>query len=371
MATVRDIVVNCLLIVENVIVVDDGSDDSDVKELLTGLDIALLSHEKNLGKGKAILTASRYVEDNGGVYMLTIDADGQHFAEDIKKFLPLMESGNLSLIIGSRNFNTDNVPESSKFGRKFANFWLRVEAGVDVDDCQSGFRAYPVEYLNKLNFTKSHYDFEAEALAKFSWAGVEIKSVDIEVKYPPRDERVSHFRPYVDNIRLTLTHSALVMRRLLPIPHKRFVPLEKMEMKLFLHPIKLMRMLIKEKSSPKELAASAVVGTFLAVLPIFFLHTIAILYVATRLNLNKLLAVNIQHFCMPPFVPALCIEIGFYMRNGTWLADLSYKTIFTQFSDRLFEWFLGSLLVAPIGATFAGIVVYFIALSVRKRAERV
>ena len=134
----------CRSILQNVVVVDDGSTDADVAALLSGLDVVVLKHEKNLGKGQAILTASRYVEEQGGVYMITIDADGQHAPQDIEKFIPLMREDEPAIIIGCRDFNTENVPASSRFGRSFANFWLKVETGRTVDDCQSGFRAYPV-----------------------------------------------------------------------------------------------------------------------------------------------------------------------------------------------------------------------------------
>ena len=93
---------------------------------------------------------------------------------------------------------------------------------------------------------------------------------------------------------------------------------------------------------------SAAVGLFLAVLPLLFVHSLVILYVAVRLNLNKIVALNVQHLAMPPLVPALCIEVGYYMRHGRWLTDLSFATVFEQFSARLYEWFLGSLLVAPL-----------------------
>jgi uncharacterized protein (DUF2062 family) len=108
------------------------------------------------------------------------------------------------------------------------------------------------------------------------------------------------------------------------------------------------------------------VGIFFATLPILFAHTLVILYVAARLNLNKVVAVNVQHLCMPPLVPALCIEVGYYMRHGQWLTDLSFATVFAQFSSRLFEWFLGSLIIAPAGAILVGAFFYTSALLVQK-----
>ncbi len=365
-STVRQVVEQALRVLDRVVVVDDGSTDTDPGALLAGLNVVLIRHRRNLGKGAAILSASRYIEDHGGIFMITVDADGQHNPEDIRRFLPLLDDED-RLVVGSRDFTADHVPASSRFGRRFANFWLRVESGVQVDDCQSGFRAYPVRHLNRLKIRGKRYDFEAEVLAKAAWAGLELKGVDVSVWYPRPQDRVSHFRPWMDNLRLTHRHTLLVLRRLLPVPHQRLVPRDKPDLRVLLHPVNALKSIINEHASPAGLAASAAVGILLATLPLLFVHTVAILYVTTRLNLNKLVAVNIQHLCMPPFVPALCIEIGFFLRHGRWLTDLSFKTVFEQFSDRLLEWFYGSLIVGPVLAAAVGLAVYLTASVFRRR----
>ena len=368
--TIRDIVAGCRSVLENVVVVDDGSTDADIKTLLKDMDAVVLRHEKNLGKGSAILTASRYVEDQGGTYMITIDADGQHNPGDIEKFIPFLHKSEPALVIGCRNFDTAHVPRGSRFGRKFANFWLRMETGIYISDCQSGFRAYPVKYVNRMKFSGSHYDFEAEVLAKAAWAGLDLVSVDVGVHYPVPEERVSHFRPVLDNMRISLVHTLLIIRRLLPVKHRRLVERKKTDYRTMLHPGRLLKTLLMESATPAELAMSAAVGIFLAVLPLLFVHTIVILYVAARLNLNKIVAVNVQHLCAPPFVPAICIEVGFYLRNGHWLTDISFETVFAQFSDRLIEWLLGSLVIAPVGAVLIGCVTFFASGLIRKRMQR-
>ena len=365
--TVKNVVAECRSLVKHVVVIDDGSTDADLASLLSGLDVVLLKHEKNLGKGAAILTASRSIEERGGTYMITVDADGQHDPRDMERFFPLLKESDARLVVGCRDFNTENVPASSRFGRKFANFWLKAETGRTIDDCQSGFRAYPVRCLNQLRFKGSRYDFEAEVLAKAAWAGLELLMVPISVHYPRPGERVSSFKPVLDNLRLTRIHSMLVGRRLLPLPHKRLVPgNQKIDLSLLRHPGKVLRMLLKENATPEGLAWSAAVGLFLAVLPILFAHSLVILYVALRLNLNKVVALNVQHLAMPPFVPALCIEVGYYMRHGTWLTDLSFATVFEQFSSRLYEWFLGSLVIAPLLALLIGAITYLSAAMIKK-----
>jgi len=365
--TVRHVVAACRDILPHVVVVDDGSTDADLVELLSGLDVVVLQHEKNLGKGQAILTASHYIEAQGGEFMITIDADGQHLPQDIHKFLPLLGEDIPGIIIGCRDFDTDNVPSSSRFGRSFANFWLLVETGKLVGDCQSGFRAYPVRYLNQLVFKGSRYDFEAEVLAKASWAGLALTTVDIDVIYPKPEERISSFKPVLDNLRLTRIHTMLVGRRLLPIGHKKLVEnRNKLDVSLLRHPGKVLRMLLKESATPEGLALSAAVGMFIAVLPILFMHSVVIFYFSMRFNLNKIVTLNVQHLAVPPFIPALCIEVGYYLRHGRWLTDLSFATVFQQFSSRFFEWFLGSLIIAPLAALLSGAVMYVTAATIKK-----
>lgn len=365
-AAIRDVAAGCRSVLKNVVVVDDGSTDADLSSLLSDMDVVVLKHGKNLGKGQAILTASGYIEAHGGTHMITIDADGQHYPRDIEKFIPMIQESDSNIIIGCRNFDTDNVPDKSRFGRKFANFWLRLETGVQINDCQSGFRAYPVRYLNQMDFKGSHYDFEAEALAKAAWAGLQLETVSIDVYYPKPEERISSFKPFMDNLRISLIHSMLVGRCLLPLRHKRLVKEKKTDFTLLRHPGKFLKMILKENATPEGLAMSAAVGIFIAVLPLFFIHTIVIMYVATRLNLNRLMAINIQHLCMPPFVPVICIQVGYYLKHGNLLTTISFQTMFSDISARLWEWLLGSLIVAPIGAILIGAIIFVTASFLQK-----
>jgi hypothetical protein len=88
------------------------------------------------------------------------------------------------------------------------------------------------------------------------------------------------------------------------------------------------------------------------------------------LQLNKVMAVSIQNLCMPPFVPMICIEVGYRMRHGRWLTDFSATVIFGEAHHRLFEWLLGSLVVAPIAAVVVGGVVFAGAWALQTGAER-
>ncbi len=359
--TVRDVVAACREQLKNVVVVDDGSTDADVGALLGGLDVSLVRHNKNLGKGRAILTGLRHVRERGGASLITVDADGQHNPSDIGKFLPLLREDDTRIIVGCRDMSDDSVPRGSRFGRIFSNLWIRLETGKAIPDTQCGFRAYPVELISRLNLRGDHYDFEVEVLTRAIWSGLVVDSVDIGVWYPPdRSERVTSFKPFLDNFRISLTHTRLVGRRMIPWPHAKLVK-RKRDISILLHPHQFFMSLLSEHATPSGLAASAAVGVFFGVLPLISLHMLVILYITTRLKLNKVMALGIQNLCMPPFVPLACIELGHFMRNRRWLTEASMDTLVYQAGDRLLEWFLGSLLLAPVLAGVAALIVYNLA----------
>jgi glycosyltransferase involved in cell wall biosynthesis len=209
--TINKVVKDALLLNMKIIVIDDGSDIL-VESLVDKHEkVLIVRHERNKGKGEALLTAAKRAKELGFEHMVTIDGDGQHYPSEIKKLLPFISED--SIVIGNRKFKED-VPNSSKFGRAFSNFWIFTESGRWLHDTQSGFRSYPLCILD-LNLKQSHYDFEIEVLIKHLWKKRKIKEVDIEVYYPPKGTRVSHFDKVTDNIRLSKLHSRLVAKNLL------------------------------------------------------------------------------------------------------------------------------------------------------------
>jgi len=362
------VAIGCRKHLSHVLVVDDGSTDVDVEALFADTDIEVLRHFENRGKGAALLSALEYLKERGATWMVSVDADGQHNPDDLPTFFPKLGKEPASIVVGARDFSGENIPGGSKFGRKFSNFWIKLECGASVSDSQSGFRAYPVGLLSQMKLRGNRYDFEVEVLTKAVWQGLAIKEVPISVHYPPKEERISHFDQWKDNVRLTGRHTLLVSRRLLPWPHRKLVKRGETDWKnLLLHPRKFLAMLLKENSSPVELGVAAAVGILLATLPLIACHTIAILYVATKLNLNRLLALNVQHFCAPPFVPLACIGLGFYLRTGAWIGREDLRNMASSLPQYFVDWLIGSLVLAPVFAVVAGLLVFYIAEAVRRK----
>lgn len=364
--TVGDVVEKSIATGFPVLVVDDGSEDRGL-QAVKNKDCMTISLAENKGKGEAIRAGANFAAENDFDAILTLDADGQHNPAESTNLIEEAQSGQWpAIIIGARQMVQDTVPNSSHFGKKFSNFWVRLEAGVDLEDTQSGMRLYPVKELLALDLKKRRYDFEIEVLVKAIWAGVDARSVSVSVHYPPADERVSHFDKVVDNFRLTKLHTSLVVRCLLPLPHKQLVAKKKQkeERLVVKNPWQTLKNICRESSSPFWLAVAVWFGIFLGALPLLACHTVVIIYVAYRFKLNKVASVAASQFCMPPIVPALCIETGYYFRTGEFLLDLSYERWLLEAHYRLWDWFIGSLVIGPVlGFVGAGIV-YFIASTI-------
>ncbi len=373
-ATLRQVVEGVLVHHSQVLVVDDGSTDGGA-DTVADLPVEVLRYPCNRGKGAALQAAAEWGIARELTHMISLDADGQHDPDDLPKFIAAIEDAPRALIVGQRNFEQDSIPASSRFGRKFSNFWLRLQTGSQLKDSQSGFRAYPLFIFQQLNFWTQRYNFEIEVLVRSAWAGVELRDIDIAVHYPPADERVSHFRGFMDNLRLTILNTHLTMRSVVPWPHRKVIEgtveeAERVKAVSVIHPLRSIRQLLKENSSPKQLAVAASVGILLGTLPLLFCHTIAILFVCGFFRLNKVAAVSASQLCMPPLVPALCIEVGYYLRNGRWLTDFSLETLGYQAVQRFYEWFLGSLLVAPILALIVATITYRLALVISREGDK-
>ena len=355
--TLREVVEGALKAHGRVLVVDDGSTDGGA-DVLRGLPVPVIRHARNRGKGAAILTAADEAGAQGVTHMVTLDADGQHDPAEIERFLRLISAHPRALLVGKRDLDGAGAPATRRFGRAFSNFWFRVQTGRRVGDSQSGFRAYPLEVLTHLPLREKRYAFEIEVLVRAAWAGVEVRDVDISVVYPPKGSHVSHFHLFWDNVRLSALNTRLTLRSMMPWPHAR-VPSTAGKggpRITLLHPVQSLRILLKGDASPVRLSAAGALGVFLGALPLIGFHTVAILFCAGYLRLNRLAAVAASQLCMPPLVPALCIEAGYYMRHGRFLTEVSLETLGYQGLERLYEWGIGSLAVGPaLAAVVAGI----------------
>ncbi len=369
----REVVCRCLEVCPEVLVVDDGSDRAVVPSL-ADLPVEVLRHKINRGKGAAIRTAARHLRERGATHMITLDADGQHYPEDLPRFIEAIHEHPDDLIIGVRDLTNNAVPGSSRFGRAFGNFWVRVQTGTRIRDIQSGFRAYPISLLERLSCRSQRYAFEVEVVVRALWGGAKVHEVNVRVHYPQAGHRSSHFDRLRDNARLVLLNTRLTLRALAPWPHRPIAGPDAKATITVWHPLRSIRALLTERATPRELAFAVALGVFLGAVPLIACHTLAILVAAALLRLNRVAAVAASQLCMPPVVPALCIEAGHFMRYGRFLTLRSIHSLrgasFLELGymglEGLWDWFIGSLVVGTVLAVVLGSFTYAAARALQR-----
>lgn len=211
--TLLKVVADVHRVVDTVFVVDDGSNDGTAALLdkATGNERPekVLTHPKNCGKGAALKTGLTYARQQGFRYAVTMDADGQHRADDIPALLKAVEEEPDALAIGSRGLQHENMPDKSTFANRFSNFWFALQTLQRLPDTQSGLRVYPLRCLHGMRWMSARYEAELTLLVFSAWAGVKLLPVPVSVYYPPRDQRVTHFRPGRDFTRISVLNTLL------------------------------------------------------------------------------------------------------------------------------------------------------------------
>ncbi len=211
--TLRDVIERTLAVLPDVLVVDDGSNDDSWNVIESfGTRIRTVRHPVNLGKGAALRDGFAALFAAGFTHAIALDADGQHFPEDLPRLLAASAAEPDALVVGARDLGAAHAPRRSRFGLWCSNTALRLLRGVRVDDSQSGFRSYPLAAITRLDLRGVRYDLEMEALFEAARAGVPIRSVPIRVTYAPEGGRVSHFRPVRDFLQIG-AHVARTFRR--------------------------------------------------------------------------------------------------------------------------------------------------------------
>lgn len=294
----------------DIFVVNDGSTDRTAEVLASTEGIRTIAYARNRGKGYALRCGLRAAREAGFRYALTIDSDGQHYPDDIARFIERIERRPDTLLIGARNLTADNMPARNTFANRFSNFWYLVETGRRLEDTQSGFRLYPLRRLGRLRSLCSRYEFEVEVIVRAAWRGVEVENIPVKVYYAPEGERVSHFRPLRDFTRISLLNSVLVLEALLfYYPWRFFRALTRENIRRFIR-----RNITRSPESNARLAAAMGWGVLCGILPIWGYQMIFAGVSAHFMRLNKLVAIVFSNISIPPMIPF--ILYGSYWLGG-------------------------------------------------------
>ncbi|MDR2834598.1 MAG: glycosyltransferase family 2 protein [Bacteroidales bacterium] len=215
-STIEYVISDCLNYSENIIVVNDGTTDNTLNIINKFQEqISIVSYPKNKGKGFALKQGFKEAISQGFDYAITIDADGQHFSADIELFVNELKKNENAFIIGSRKFTNSNMPEKNKFANRFSNFWFTIQTFKYLPDTQTGFRLYPLKNFKEFKPLTNRYEAELEMLVRCAWHNVKIVPIFINVFYPEKENRISHFNPKKDFLKISILNAVLCILALI------------------------------------------------------------------------------------------------------------------------------------------------------------
>lgn len=355
--TVGGVIQEVLDYSNDVIIVVDGATDDTLAIANSFSDRAtILEYQPNKGKGIALQTGFQEATRKGFKYAITIDSDGQHFPEDLPKFLDEIEEWPGSMILGARNLNAENMPGKNSFANKFSNFWFWAETGKKMPDTQTGFRLYPLERLGTRRFITSRFEFEVEVIVKLAWRGVPFRSIPIQVKYDP-NERVSHFRPGPDFTRISFVNAYLVILAVLWHHPVRFIRS---------NPLKLIRdEALKKDESHLRKAASIGFGVFFGIVPIWGFQLLVGIPSAIALRMNKVLFIAAANISIPPMIPL--ILFGSYLVGAPFVGnDIEIPSIdeitLNDIHRNVIQYYVGACVLAVV----SGLAAFLVSLGLMK-----
>jgi len=181
-----------------ILVIDDGSIDSTY-DTAKGIADIVLRNPKNMGKGRSLHAAITYLLDHEAFdYAITMDGDGQHAPEDLKRFIEAANNQE-SFVVGTRMGDPQGMPLIRVITNIIMSRIISYVARQNIPDSQCGYRLIKREILEKVEIETKKFEIESEILVKAARFGYKIKSIPVKSIYA-KNQR-SKINPFVDTIR--------------------------------------------------------------------------------------------------------------------------------------------------------------------------
>lgn len=167
--------------VDKVLVVDDGSTDhtSEVAELAGA---TVLRHTSCQGKGVAVQTIWKFLRGQSFDTLILLDADCQHNADEIPRFIKAVMEGN-DLVIGSRKAAVKSTPRYRRVGQAVLLFFTKRLSRNKLTDSESGYRGLSCRAVAELHLSERGFAIETEMIVRALDKGLKVEEIAISNVY--------------------------------------------------------------------------------------------------------------------------------------------------------------------------------------------
>ena len=175
----------------NMVIVNDGSTDNTLDVIMESKrkypnQIHLFSLIINRGVGVATQTGFDAVLKFNPKYIVSMDSDGQHSADDLDNVIKPLVTGEAQAVIGVRPLK--DMPRSRNYANAIMNLLTRIFYRVDVSDSQTGFRAITLDALHKISINARGYLISSEFIREVNDNNIPFAEVPIKTIYTPETQ---------------------------------------------------------------------------------------------------------------------------------------------------------------------------------------
>ena len=189
--------------IDAILVCDDASTDDTHKVGLSyqsksQLPLTIVRHENNLGYGGNQKTGYQWALEKNLDLVVLLHGDGQYAPEYLPQMVEPIVSGRADVVFGSRMITQGGARQGGmplyKFvGNKILTTLQNRLAKVSLTEWHSGYRAYSVASLRKINFLKNsdYFDFDSQIILQMIGARQRIVEIEIPTFYGDEISRVN------------------------------------------------------------------------------------------------------------------------------------------------------------------------------------
>jgi uncharacterized protein (DUF2062 family) len=220
-----------------------------------------------------------------------------------------------------------------------------------------------------MKFFTRKYEFELEVLIRAAWKGILLMNIPINVYYPEKKDRVSHFRPFRDFVRISILNTICVFIALLyvkPFSFIRFLKKENIRTFLFL-------IFLQTGESSEKRTFSVMLGVFMGIFPIWGYQLITAIALAYLLRLNKMIVILAANISLPPLIPFilyLSYIVGGIVLSANNPIPFSSNITLEWVKSNLIQYLVGACVFAAIAAILTGLLT-FISLKVFRKKNAI
>ncbi len=204
---VREILARIRRLMDDVLVVDDGSTDDTPRIVDTVSGIRVIRHERNLGYGQSLISAFGHARCEGYDWIITIDCDDQHEPARIPAFMEAAARGDLDIVSGSRYLvrqpgDTAAPSDRRRINREMTRV-LNDRLGLELTDAFCGFKAFRVSSLARLDLTEAGYAFPLQFWVQAARQHLRVGELPVRLIY---NDPTRHFGGDLDDPAARLRH---------------------------------------------------------------------------------------------------------------------------------------------------------------------